>query len=194
MSPTDEATGVRVAVGSTNPVKVAATELALSRGDALSATTVEAVAVDSGVADQPRGVAETVEGAVTRARRALGETRRALGETATDRGDDLGVGIEGGVAEREGVDGLYLVMWAAVTDGDRVGRGAGPSLRLPSGVAARVREGAELGPVMDDLTGDRGVKHDQGAAGVLTGGHTDRERALAAAVAGALGPVVTDWY
>ncbi|PSQ56380.1 hypothetical protein BRD18_08685, partial [Halobacteriales archaeon SW_7_71_33] len=129
MSPTDEATGVRVAVGSTNPVKVAATELALSRGDALSATTVEAVAVDSGVADQPRGVAETVEGAVTRARRALGETRQALGETrraldeaAAGRGDDLGVGIEGGVAEREGVDGLYLVMWAAVTDGDRVGR------------------------------------------------------------------------
>lgn len=47
---------------------------------------------------------------------------------------------------------------------------------------------------MDDLTGDRGVKHDRGVAGVPTDGRTDRERVLAAAVARALGPVVADWY
>ncbi len=165
----------RVAVGSTNPVKVAATERALD----LPAT---AVAVDSGVSDQPRGVEQTVAGAENRARRALDGDR------------DLGVGIEGGVAQRPGVDGLHLVMWAAVTDGDRLGRGSGPSVRLPDGVAERVRAGEELGPVMDDLTGAAGVKHDEGAAGVLTGGRTDRERALAQAVAAAAGPVLTDWY
>lgn len=172
MSPNER----RVAVGSTNQVKVAATERALDRP-------AVAVAVDPGVPDQPRGVEQTVTGAENRARRAL---------RAADH--DLGVGIEGGVAERPGVEGLHLVMWAAVTDGDRAGRGSGPSLRLPDGVAERVRAGEELGPVMDDLTDSEGVKHEQGAAGVLTGGRTDRERALAQAVAAAAGPVLTDWY
>ncbi len=170
---------MRVGVGSHNPVKVAATERAL--GDC--AGSVETVAVDSGVPEQPRGTAETVRGAENRARRAL-----ATGEF------DLGVGIEGGVAAFDGVDGLFLVMWAAVTDGARTGRGAGPSLRLPDQVAGRVRDGEELGPVMADLTGDADVKRTRGAAGVLTDGHTDRERALAGAVAAALGPVVSDHY
>lgn len=185
-------TGIRVAVGSTNPVKVAATERALRRGDAVSAAAVESVRVDSGVPDQPRGIEQTVTGAETRARRAL-EGGGPDGD-GDGRRYDLGVGIEGGVAEYPGVDGLYLVMWAAVTDGDRLGRGGGPSLRLPERVAERVRAGEELGPVMDDVTGREGVKREGGAAGVLTEGHTDRERALAEAVAGALGPVVTGRY
>lgn len=174
----------RVAVGSTNPVKVAATERALAGGDGVVSTTVVAVGVDSGVPDQPRGIDQTVVGAENRARRALREDERT----------DLGVGIEGGVTEYPGVDGLHLVMWAAATDGERLGRGGGPSFHLPERVAERVRGGEELGPVMDDLTGREGVKRDRGAAGVLTAGHTDRERALAQAVAGALGPVVADWY
>ncbi len=184
-SATGDETGrsVRVAVGSTNPVKVAATERALRTGDAVEADVVESVSVASGVNEQPTGIEETVTGAENRARRALSAGTY-----------DLGVGIEGGVAEYDGVPGLYLVMWAAATDGDRLGRGGGPSLRLPESVAGRVRAGEELGPVMDDVTGSEGVKRDRGAAGVLSAGHTDRERALAAAVAGALGPVHTDWY
>lgn len=171
---------MRVAVGSQNPVKVAATERAL--GDRFDAT-VEPVAVDPGVSEQPSGIEETITGAETRARRA---------HMSTDA--EFGVGIEGGVAEFEGTPGLFLVMWAAVTDGDRLERGAGPALRLPDTVAERVRNGDELGPVMDDLLDMEGVKHKMGAAGVLTDGSIDRESALAHAVAGALGPFVTDLY
>jgi len=171
---------MRVAVGSQNPVKVAATERALE--DRFGAEVVPAD-VDSGVAEQPRGHPETVTGAENRAREAL---------VRTDAG--LGVGIEGGVAAFEGTDGLFLVMWAAATDGERVGRGAGPSIRLPGTVADRVRAGEELGPVMDDLLGSEGVARGRGATGVLTGGAVDREAALADAVAGALGPFVTDLY
>ena len=151
---------------------------------AVGGATVEAVAVDSGVSEQPSGHPETVAGAENRARNVL----------AADRGFDLGVGIEGGVAEFDGTDGLYLVMWAAVTDGDRMERGAGPSIRLPDRIADRVRSGEELGPVMDDELDEEGVARRQGAAGVLTGGHVDRTAALRAAVAGALGPFVTDEY
>lgn len=170
---------MRVAVGSGNPVKLRATERALPDPGA----TVESVAVESGVPDQPRGQAETVEGAENRAGRAV-----AAGDY------DLGVGVEGGVARTDAADGLYLVMWAAVTDGEVTARAAGPSVRLPDAVADAVDAGRELGPVMDEFTGTHGVKHGRGAAGVLTGGAMDREAALGQAVAGALGPFVTDHY
>jgi inosine/xanthosine triphosphatase len=171
---------MRVTVGSGNPVKIAATEAALAgQFDA----TVSGAAVESGVAEQPRGHAETVAGAENRAEAALAV-----------EGADLGVGIEGGVAEFEGTDGLFLVMWAAVTDGQRWGQGSGPALRLPEPVTTRVRDGEELGPVMDDLLDTSGVARDRGAAGELTDGIIDRESALEHAVAGALGPFVTEFY
>lgn len=171
---------MRVAVGSTNPVKRDATAAAFA---SIAGATVEAVDVDSGVSDQPIGHEETVAGAETRARRAL-----AAGDYA------LGVGIEGGAARFDGIDGRYLIMWAAVTDGETVGRGAGPSLRLPEDLAVRIEGGEELGPVMDDVFDLENVKEKEGAAGVLTGNVVDRETALTTAVAGALGPFVTDAY
>lgn len=172
--------GMRVGVGSTNPVKRRATELALAE---LPGTSVESVPVESGVSEQPTGEPETVRGAENRARNVL------------DAGEyDLGIGIEGGVAEVECADGLFLIMWAAATDGDRTGRGAGPRLRLPESIAERVQAGEELGPVMDDVLGMDDVAEKQGAAGALTDGIIDRESALRGAVAGALGPFVTDLY
>lgn len=170
---------MKVAVGSTNPVKVRAVERAL---DARGAS-VRAVAVESGVAEQPRNRAEAIEGADNRARRAL---------AATDA--DLSVGIEGGVTSLEAVDGLFLIMWASVTDGTRLEHGSGPSIRLPDSIADRIHAGEELGPVLDDVLDTSGVATEQGAAGVLTDGIVDRESSLAHAVAGALGPFVSGQY
>jgi inosine/xanthosine triphosphatase len=166
---------MNVAVGSGNPVK----RRAVAR--ALPEATVEAVVVESGVPEQPVGHAQTVTGAERRAERAL-------------PGYDLAVGIEGGVASFEDLEELWLVMWAAATDGERWGRGSGPSIRLPEGVAARIEAGAELGPVMDDLLGTDGIARKEGAAGALTGGIVDRESSLTHAVGGALGPFVTGFY
>lgn len=172
-----------VGVGSGNPVKRRAVESVLDGTDAFGEATVEAVSVDSGVSEQPTGHAETVRGAETRAANVL-----ESGEF------DLGVGIEGGVARFDGTDGLFLVMWAAVDDGETAGHGSGPSLRLPDDIATRVDSGEELGPVMDDVLGESDVAKRQGAAGALTGGSLDRQSALAAAVSGALGPFVTEHY
>lgn len=168
---------MHVGVGSRNPVKVAATERTFAAAGIEA--TVEAVGVDSGVGDQPVGDEETIRGATNRAERALA-------------GRDLGVGIEGGVAA--GPDGCYLIMWAAASDGGELSLGGGPRLRLPGHIADRVRDDEELGPVMDDVVGESDVKRKQGAAGVLTGGVIDREDALLATVAGALGPFLTDVY
>jgi inosine/xanthosine triphosphatase len=184
---------MRIGVGSGNPVKRRAVELAVesSRENALvdersgdpTAVSIESVPVPSGVSEQPTGHAETVTGAENRAEAVL-ETNEY----------DLAVGIEGGVARFDGADGLFLIMWAVVSDGSRTGRGAGPSLELPADVAERIDAGAELGPVMDDLLDTSGVAKRGGAAGALTDGRVDRADALAAAVAGALGPFVSDLY
>lgn len=176
---------MRIAVGSTNPVKHEAVEAVVGEEMVALApsVSVERERVDSGVSEQPRGRAETVAGAETRAERAL-----AAGDY------DLGIGIEGGVAETAPVPGLYLIMWAAATDGERLERAGGPSLRLPSPVADRVRDGAELGPVMDDILNRDGVAREGGAAGALTGGRVDRATALSTAVAGVLGPFAVGLY
>ncbi len=171
---------MRIGVGSGNPVKVAAVEQALGgRFDA----SVESIPVESGVAEQPFGEGETIEGAENRARRVVRSEEYGLG-----------IGLEGGVADVPGTDGLYLIMWAAVTDGETMGHGAGPRLQLPESVACRIRDGEELGPVMDDLLGEDDVAKKQGAAGALTDGIIDRQEALEHAVAGALAPFVTDYY
>lgn len=185
--------GMQVVVGSGNPVKRDAT------ARVFPTAAVTPLPVDSGVSEQPTGHAETLRGAVVRARRAF---------AAADA--DLGVGIEGGVAPAPDVDASVadvdgspprvvgadrsLVMWAAVTDGDRLARGSGPSLPLPDGIAARVARGEELGPVMDDLLGVDGVAEKQGAAGAFTAGRLTRTDALEAAVAAAAGPFLSDHY
>ena len=190
---------MRVGVGSGNPVKRSAVERALGLEEeaetdvtttvgsgVIDDPTVEAVRVASGVSEQPRGHEETVAGARNRAAAVL--------QSATREPYDLGVGIEGGVARFPGADGLFLVMWAAVDDGHRVGVGSGPSVRLPDGIAKRIEAGEELGPVMDDRLDADGVARRGGAAAALTGGRVDRTEALATAVAGALGPFVSEQY
>ncbi len=164
---------MEVAVGSENPVKAAAVSRALEPHE----PAVRAVGVDSGVAEQPRSVADTVAGAENRARRA--HAAAAV---------DYGVGLEGGVARIDGVSGLSLIMWAAVTDGESIGRGGGPTVPLPDPVATRLSAGAELGPVMDALVGADGLARREGAIGVLTDGAIDRTRALETAVVVAFGP------
>ncbi|AZQ13848.1 DUF84 family protein [Halorubrum sp. PV6] len=197
---------MRVGVGSGNPVKRRAVEQALGTasdpdseadrtdGDTAvldglagdpSTVAVDAVPVPSGVSEQPTGHAETIAGAENRAAAVLDSEPDAY---------DLGVGIEGGVARFDGADGFFLVMWAVASDGSQVGRGAGPSLELPTDIAARIASGEELGPVMDDLLDTEGVARRGGAAGALTNGRVDRADALAAAVAGAFGPFVSDLY
>ncbi|MFB6085391.1 MAG: inosine/xanthosine triphosphatase [Halodesulfurarchaeum sp.] len=170
---------MRVAVGSTNPVKHAATCGAFGE----LATTIDSVAVESGVSEQPRSTAETIEGAKNRARRA-----RAAGTY------DLGVGIEGGVATIDGVEGQFLTMWTAIDDGSQCTLGSGPRLCLPESIATEIVDGAELGPLLDELLDRDGVKEAAGAVGVFTEGAIDREDALRNAVAVALGPMISEHY
>jgi len=152
-----------VAVGSKNPVKLAAAKAVLGR--ITREVRVEGVEVASTVRDQPFGDDETIRGALARARGA----RQAVG-------GELGIGIEGGVVDAAGT--MRTCAWAAVVDAaGREGVGGSLAMPLPPSVAQLVRNGLELGHAMDQLTGERGTKHRQGAVGILTAGLVDRQAA-----------------
>ena len=163
----------RVAVGSKNPVKLAAARAVVTR--LAPGVTVEAIETASGVPDQPFGDEETIRGAVARARGA----REKLDA-------DFGIGLEGGVVEMP--DGtMRTCAWAAVVSrSGRHGVGGSLAMPLPESVASMVRSGMELGHAMDKLTGHSNIKHGAGAVGILTGGLVDRQAAYEVLVAYAL--------
>jgi inosine/xanthosine triphosphatase len=150
---------VIVAVGSTRPAKVEGTREAL-----------EAIAqIDSRFANvildahdlthiaprMPMSLAEIIDGARARAS-ALASPER------------FAVGLEGGLQQLPTPAGEWsLHTWAAVTDGEFWGYGAGPAIIVPAGIAERVLAGEELGDVIDGLAG-QGVRGTRGAWGVLT--------------------------
>jgi inosine/xanthosine triphosphatase len=167
----------RVAVGSTNPVKVGAARSVMAK----LATDVEVtgVSVPSGVPDQPWGDEETIRGAVARARGA----RESLDA-------DIGIGIEGGVvAAADGSVRSCAWVAAAARDG-REGIGGSLAFTLPDDVATLVRDGMELGHAMDTVSGTHNVKQGVGAVGVLTHGLVTRQQAYEVLVAYALVPLM----
>ncbi|WP_331047920.1 inosine/xanthosine triphosphatase [Gemmatimonas sp.] len=165
----------RVIVGSTNPVKIAAVRAVVTR--ILPDAEVVGVSVPSGVPDQPIGDVETQAGARQRAQLAL------VAGAGT-----LGVGLEGGIVVLP--DGaMRSCAWAVVVDANgQEGVGGSLSMPIPDIVAARIRDGQELGYAMDAVARVTGTKHGQGAVGILTAGLVDRQRAYEPMVAYALAP------
>lgn len=145
---------MRISVGSKNPVKIAAVKNAVN--SLWSNADVVAVAVWSGVSSQPTSDDEAINGAATRAQLSL------------EKADaDLGVGLEGCTVDT--VYGMFVTGWVVVVDkNSNIGIGGGGRLLLPEKIASEIRKGKELGPVMDEFTGEYNVKQKQGAVGVLT--------------------------
>jgi inosine/xanthosine triphosphatase len=170
-----------IAVGSLNNVKVRAVAAVLHR--VWPDAQVVGVEVNSGVGDQPHGDEEAIAGARRRAQAALEQTQA-----------DLGVGLEGGVSET--AHGTHTNAWCAIISREGVQSvGGSVAMPLPPRVAARLREGWELGDAMDELTGMQDTKKKMGAVGILTNGLLDRERAYQTIVAYALARHLhPEWY
>ncbi len=178
-SPSSPLSSIRViAVGSTNPVKIGAAREVLASLAPLAS--IEGLAVETTVSEQPFGDDETICGAVARA------------VAARDAGHaELGIGIEGGVVDLPS-GGMRTCAWAAVVDRDgRVGIGGSLAMPLPERVATMIREGLELGHAMDHVVGEHDTKRGKGAVGILTAGLVDRRRAYEQLVTFALAPFLT---
>ena len=171
---------ILIAVGSTNPIKLAAVEAILGR--AFPEAAISSIDVPSDVPEQPWGDDQTRRGAYNRARRALEQTE-----------SNFGVGLEGGLVESS--VGLMTCAWCAMVDpAGQVGYGGGVHMLLPPAVVAHLHLHGELGPAMDHLVSEHNTKQGRGAVGILTNGLSSRQAAYEQLVAMAAAPFVTEYY
>ncbi|NLY80860.1 MAG: DUF84 family protein [Lysinibacillus sp.] len=120
------------------------------------------VDVPSNVSEQPFSDEETRQGAINRAVNTLQLT-----------GADLNFGLEGGVRELDGI--MYCCNWGAVAlKNGQVISVAGAQFMLPDEIAKEMKAGKELGPLMDEYTKEKDIRHHKGAVGVFTANLVDR--------------------
>jgi inosine/xanthosine triphosphatase len=153
-----EITVMKIIIGSKNPAKINAVKISFS------GQVAEFISVDipSGVNEQPFSDEETIKGAIN----------RAVGALMQGNGD-IGIGLEGGVQETS--HGLLLCNWGALASNEMEPIIAGGArFLLPEEVAARLRAGEELGPVMDDYAKMQNVRKHEGAVGIFTNGRINR--------------------
>ncbi|MBI3495369.1 inosine/xanthosine triphosphatase [Candidatus Berkelbacteria bacterium] len=167
---------IKVAVGSTSPVKIKAVKLAFH--EAFGTIEVIAVETDSCVRPQPITRAEALTGATNRAKAALKQAQA-----------DFGVGIEGGVYRSRGLYFTAAPVVIIAKDG-KIGVSASSPLELPPIVARKVKRGGEVGPIMDELLGIADTKKKFGIIGYLTNGMVLRHIAYATAIKVALAKFV----
>jgi len=166
---------LKVAIGSTNQVKVNASRNIFSQAFGL----VEVIGVDvkSEVGNQPEG-AKVYQGALRRARAALEMT-----------GADYGVGIEAGLRHDKASDRYLDVQYCVVVDrSEGVTVGTGPGFEYPPTVIDAVLKGDAVGDVMSEVTGVENIGRRSGSIGYLSDGLIDRTSLSEVAILMALIP------
>ncbi len=173
-------TACRVAVGSTNPVKVNAVRRAFRL---LCDPLVKGVKVASGVPAQPIGLREILLGALNRATRAL-EAEKA----------DYSVGIEAGAINTDA--GLIELQAAVITDRDsRVSIGLSQGFLLPPSWLDDLLSRVELEEIVAKKVGRKSIGEKLGFIGYLTYGLVTRTELSYNAVLMALVPLLnSDLY
>lgn len=171
---------MKIAVGSRNPVKIAAVRNVLLK--IYPGAEIIPVEVDSKVSPHPLGDAEAIAGARERAKQARKITKAAWG-----------VGLEGATTD---IAGKHMTSgWAAVFDGRQFYIGGGGHLLLPPAVDYKIRrENKELGTAIDELTGGENTKQKMGAIGILTKGLSNRRKAYEYILIYALAPLLSPQF
>ena len=171
---------ILVAVGSHNPLKLAATRSVIRR--VFPEAEFVAVASESGVSINPSSNRETIIGARTRAKTARGRA-----------GADWGIGLEGGIT-RVGKE-WFTCVWGVIWDGKDETRGGGVHFQLPPLVLKGIlQNNTEMGTGIDKLTGMRMTKRRMGAEGILTNGLIDRKDTFETTLIYALAPRLSRKY
>lgn len=151
---------MKIGIGTTNNAKCSAVRQEWAKH--FKESTFQEYQVSSGVSEQPFGDSETFTGAKNRALNVL-----KLSDA------DIAFGLEGGVKEQE--DTLFICNWGVLaTKEGRIFVAGGAQIPLPEEVAQPIREGAELGPIMEAFTKREGIRHKEGAVGVFTNGLVNR--------------------
>ncbi|AMK13934.1 inosine/xanthosine triphosphatase [methanogenic archaeon mixed culture ISO4-G1] len=164
-----------IAVGSTNPVKVAAVRSVMER--IYGEVRITAEDVPSGVPPQPFEE-QTHQGSENRARAAL-------------KDHDMAVGIEAGVFRM--LDGLYDIQHCTIISKDgKVTYGHGSGFRYPDPISKLVLEGMTVGDAVKEVYGNTEIGKKQGAIGLLSKGLLDRKSLTEQSVMAAMVPRLWD--
>ncbi len=164
-----------IAVGSTNPVKVAAVRSVMER--IYGEVRITAEDVPSGVPSQPFEE-QTHQGSENRARAAL-------------KDHDMAVGIEAGVFRM--LDGLYDIQHCTIISKDgKVTYGHGSGFRYPDPISKLVLEGMTVGDAVKEVYGNTEIGKKQGAIGLLSKGLLDRKSLTEQSVMAAMVPRLWD--
>lgn len=157
---------MRIAIGSTNEVKVSALREATRLYAMFAHTLVQAKDVPSGVSPQPRSLKETVEGAINRAK-------------AVYEGYDYGFGIESGLMEVPYTKtGMMDVCVCAIYDGKECSIGLSSAFECPPKVMEFVHhEGLDLNQAFykAGMTQNTKLGSAGGAVGLLTRARVTRK-------------------
>ncbi|WP_100013297.1 DUF84 family protein [Lentibacillus sediminis] len=148
---------MKLIIGSKNPTKINAVQEVFPEAE------VTSLEVSSDVSPQPFSDEETRIGAINRAQKCAGSQQ-----------DTVGIGLEGGVMELDRV--FYLCNWGALVAPDsKVFTASGAKIVLPEEFAAPLKNGVELGDLMDPYANKEGVRSKEGAIGIFTNGRISRQ-------------------
>lgn len=166
---------IKVAVGSTNKVKVDAARNVFTQ--AFGLVEIASIEPEQNVGRQPLEE-KTIEGAIQRARDAI------------EKGDaDFGVGIEAGLFYNKVLKKYLDIQYCAIVDsGGSMTVGHGPGFEYPPEVVKTVLKGGTVGDTMSDITGIESIGHKMGSVGYLSDGMIDRTSLTEIAILMALIP------
>ncbi|MDQ3657902.1 MAG: inosine/xanthosine triphosphatase [Chloroflexota bacterium] len=165
---------MRIAVGSLNPVKIAAAAAGFTAVWPEEDWRCDGCLVRSGVPDQPMSNTESIRGARNRA---------VLARAALQA--DYGVGIESGLEEIDGI--WFSTGWVVIVDNQGAEGISSSMLRpVPLPSMGLVHKGLELGAANDIVFGKTNSKQANGLIGRLTNDVLTREGVFRDAVIGAL--------
>lgn len=168
---------IRVIVGSKNPVKVSAANIALTTLLPDAMIECEGVHAPSLVAEQPMTEAETQVGAVNRVKYCQNHYQA-----------DYYLAMEGGVDLFD--HGPATFAHIAIAHNDQVSVGRSALLPLPIQVYHALTQGEELGDVMDSMFNTVNIKQKGGAIALLTHGHATRQSIYTQAIVLAMAPML----
>ena len=139
-----------IKVASANPAKIKAVASAFAEVFPDETLDVQGIAVASGVANQPMNSDETLLGAMNRV--------AALACLEADYR----------VAIEAGLDGDFTFAWMVIEHQGKIGKARSASLMLPPAALLQLKQGKELGDVMDLMFEQTNIKQKGGAIALLT--------------------------
>ena len=168
---------LNIIVGSNNPVKVNAVASAFNKVFPEYKISCHGEHAPSLVADQPMTEQETLLGAKNR-----------VDYCQQHHQADFYVAIEGGVDNFD--YGPATFAYIVISNNETRSTGRSTNLPLPTMVYQSLKNGKELGDVMDELFNTTNIKQKGGAIGLLTNGLATRESIYHQALILALSPMV----